>query len=743
VRLAIALLILGFLALAVQVWGLIAPGPANWGIHQYGFLPQSWLAAGFVIGLLVFALAQGSLRSLAGLGRRPAIWMPLTAAVAGGVFWLGRERSHFLGDGLVWARAIGEGRLLGHNEPAASWGLYFLHRVAGRPDPVALLAVASVVCGAVFVLLALLFARSASRDAGGAGLVFGLVVLSGFTRLFYGHIESYAVGAVVLLAYLLLATRHLQGRVGLWAPALLLAACIPTHVVAVMLLPSWAYLLWRSPEPAWRRAAWGAGALALAAAGLQAGWHDLRAAGVVFSGLLTQLLPLGGDLGIRIPYHVLDAGHVRDFVQEQLLLGPLTAAAALLLWAARRGRERDETFLLWAGIPWWILSFLFSREIGAARDWGAFALASVPLALFAGTALARHPWRREAGGVAPAAAGLILAVTALHTVGLVGVDLDPDRGLQRFAGLFGPAAPVSGFARSYAFEEIGNHYLAAGDFGNAEVAYSAAVQADSTNTRLAGNLGSVRLLAGNRKGAVDDLEAAVKRNPGNAVLNYQLAGAYVEVGRLDEAAVSFRKAIDHDPNLLDAYLAYASLARRLGDVALADTLLTHAERRFPASGEVKLNLAEVYEQSSRTDEAIAKYREGLALTPDDNAAAFNLARLYMNHGNPGDATQVLRDLLQRDPSDVEAWINLGGALDGVGDKEGSLEAFRQANRLPPARPEPYFNLARAYMLQSEPDVAIRLLSRYAAIDSTSEAGLRARALIRRLLADAAAADTTR
>jgi len=304
--------------------------------------------------------------------------------------------------------------------------------------------------------------------------------------------------------------------------------------------------------------------------------------------------------------------------------------------------------------------------------------------------------------------------------------------------LFAPKAPVSGFARAYAFEELGNTYLAQEEFGNAEVAYATAVEADSSNVRLAGNLGSVRLLTGNVEGAIQVLESATRREPGNAVLLYQLADAYRGAGRLDDAAAAYRAAITANPTLLDAYLVLAALQRDRGEMGAAVGVLSDAQKRFPNSGLVKLNLGRVYEQSGMPEEAMAAYRDGLELLPGDNGAAFNLARLYMNSDHPTEAVAVLEALVRRDPGDVEAWINLGGALDRLGRKEPSVEAFRQANRLDPGRPEPYFNLARSYMIDSRPDLAMQVLQRYAAFDSTSDAGMRAKALLRRLRAEAVA-----
>ena len=722
--------IVALLALVLTLAGAFAPGHANWGVHHYGFLGTGWLLLGLVLALVGGLLVLGGDRVARGLAVPGVL---LAAASFGVLFWLARARAYFLGDGLLLVRALEGGRAPWENAPLPVLAAMLLHRSGVAADTAfALLSVAS---GVAFVLLAGWFARIASSDAGGRLLVFLVIVTAGLTRLFYGYVETYPILAGLVMLYAVLGTaviRSGSGR-GLLAAGLVFLFTVPAHVTAVALLPSLVYLAAVTGDPTGRgrRVALALGIpLVVMIGGALVLWGDLGRFGETLRENLGLTLPLAGIHGDRIAYTLLSPAHFRDFFQEQLLLGPAAAllAVPLLLLAGRP--SRPVVFLFVAGLPWWVVSFLYNRAIGAARDWDLFAAASVPLLLAAAWILSQPSASRR---LRPAAA-LLVAVSVFHLVPWVAVGADAAASRERLRTLFAPEAKVSPFAVQYVFEQIGTEALDRGDVAVAEESYTRAWLA-TRNPRLGGNLGALLVAQGKVDEALKVLWQAADRDTTNEVVWFQLAGALVAKGDVQSAREAYDHAIAENGNYLQAYLAAARLQRQLGALAEAESLLVEARRRFPEDGEAANNLALLYQITDRPDEAVELYEYGLARKPDDTGSRFNLGRILLEQERPEEAARVFEEVLTWTPEDVEAWVNLGAAWEKLGKADDARTAFEHAKELAPRRPEPYFNLARLDLAADDRPAAMEQLRQLAAIDSTSREGLRARLLLKRLGAE--------
>ncbi len=740
-----AVLLYALLVLALQIAGAVAPTPVNWGVHHYGFLPSIWLWAGAVGALVLAGLGW----SLAGQISRGPGSRALAALLGAGIvlvgmvlFWVGRERSTFLGDGTLLLESMRQGRVAWSGSGALVV-LDGLNRLLGSPDPAVTLAAVSVVCGALYLLLAWMIARGAANDGAGRTLLFGLLATAGLTRLFYGYVEVYPLLACATLLYLALALAAQAGRAPFW-PVALVGALLPLlHVTGLLLWPSLLYLVFagrRAEASAAPAAAAQSGAggsrlllLLLPACALLAGMFLRGGPGAMAdlaAGYMRGLLPISGPLGTADPYTLFSAAHGSDLLQEQWLVGPFGALLAILLLILRAhgGMGSRERFLLWAGGPWWIISLLFNRGIGAPRDWDLFAAASIPWILLLGLLLVHAPWWIS-GPRRAAAVALILGASFFHLLPWVAVDTDAERSLGHVAALYGPGSRASGFARSYAFEEIGTWYLDRGQSESAVEAFREAAALDTTNARVTANLGAVLLAQGKPAEAASVLELAVRRDARREFAQYQLGNAYQEMGRIEEAGSAYRKALALNPEFLQATLNYAALERRQGNLPLAEALLRDGLRHAPQNADLLAHLARVQEDKGDTAAAAVGYREAVQRNPDDTASAFNLGYLLMRQGNITEASRYFEMVVARVPGDAEAWINLGVARDLEGDAEAARIAFEQAIAADPRRPEGYLNLARGYLAAQDTTQAARVLRSFTALDSTSAMGLLARRLL--------------
>ena len=741
-RAFVIVLVFAVATILLQVLGKGNPEAGNWGVHHYGLLPGIWFAVGGAGAALLLLL--GGLRG-AGLGkiRLPAALAAILIAAAGAVlYWVAQERAFFLGGGYYWIEQFTRGAPAWYLEPGAVLSLSALDRLLGG-DPAHTLALVSVGCGFAFLLLSFIFARDTAESGWGRALVFGLLALAGLTRLFAGYVETHALSAVVVLLYLVLTVRYVRGRGSVAGPVILGTLAPLFYPAALLLLPSLVYALLRGPSrearggakpasagTALRLAALAVPVIVLGAAALVLWRHAFSLRGTL-DYALGDLLPLGASNDPTVAYSLLSGAHLRDFFQEQMLLGPFGALFALVMLvlgaSGRLGRE--GRFLLWAGLPWWIFTFLANHDLGAAREWGSMAAATLPFLLLAGLALARVPWSAHRPRLAGIMAGLVLATSFFHLLPSMGVSMNAERSLAQMALLFGPGSSASPFARSYAYEEIGAWYMEHGLPDAAVTALREAADADTTNIRAAGNLAGLLVRQGETAEAALVLETSARRAPHGELLYFQLGNAYRNLGQFDDAAGAYTAALDIAPKFVDGYRALSEVELARGNPAGARDALVKAWELAPQDTEILARLAAAYEAVGDVDPAEQIYRDLLALAPENAGAAFNLGRILIDKQQYEEAARWLAEVVRLQPTDAEAWTNLGVAQGELGRREEATAALERAIGLAPALPEAYFNLTRLSLVAGDTTRAIELMHSYAALDSTSDWAKLARNLL--------------
>ena len=96
------------------------------------------------------------------------------------------------------------------------------------------------------------------------------------------------------------------------------------------------------------------------------------------------------------------------------------------------------------------------------------------------------------------------------------------------------------------------------------------------------------------------------------------------------------------------------------------------------------------------DEAIAAYREALALEPDFADAHCNLGAVFYNRGERDDARRHFERCLRLDSAHVEAHFNLANVLEEEGCNEMALHHYRTGLIADPFYPDLHINLALLY-----------------------------------------------
>lgn len=231
-------------------------------------------------------------------------------------------------------------------------------------------------------------------------LTIGLLTTLGLLQLFFGYVENYSFAAVGILAYLWLGLGVVRGEQPLWLAAAMLAVTNATHPSTLILGPSLLYLGWvrLKSAPAGTNA-WGSvvfsiiGPLALIGGATIAlmtwGGHGLIA-------LVTTDRPGGGDARFFVPlwetstrweqYTMASWPHLRDLLNQQLLVAPVVWPSLLWFWVTLRRSLRagspESLFLRIAALAYLLLICTWNPDYGGQRDWDLFSLAALPATLW-------------------------------------------------------------------------------------------------------------------------------------------------------------------------------------------------------------------------------------------------------------------------------------------------------------------------------------------------------------------------
>jgi len=593
--LAAAVIVLACLLGLAHALPALVPRGWLWGADAYGFLPAP---AGGLAAVAAVAAAIGALRWRPPVDRPPgrARGAARVAALGGGLvlaavlMWWLRARHVLLGDGIPLTSLLPDARGLHPREPLAHLVQHALYDLlapafAGPGVPRsqvvwACVAVGSVLAGVLFVLVAAALGRELvrsfpARERGDesrlAAALAVAVFAQGYVQVCFGYVENYALPVVAGALYLFAGLRFLRGRGSLLLPLGVAALGVALDFTAVVLGPSTLVLVAAGlSDPGRRRAV---ARDALVAAGASAALLAWLAWGPVRYPVLPNLFAMLAS-GRGEPGYLLSAAHLRDFLNEHLLLGPfgmfLLAPAALALAWRRRWPGAPAAFVLVAGLgaafACWIATDL---PLGYARDWDLFAPLGVVLT---GAALALV--LAQLGGRASRwrVAAVIAIVSLLHTAPWVALNASEDRSLARFETL-----PLDGGRRE---TTLAWWHAQRGDYAGARRQLDRALAIEPENSRALDLYGRVAFAQGDARLALRAYLIAVTLRPDKPDYREQLALAVVAVGGPDSAL-----------RVLDAQLAGHE---NNGGLWLERSMLLHAAGRADEGIRAKARALELW-----------------------------------------------------------------------------------------------------------------------------------------------------
>ena len=181
--------------------------------------------------------------------------------------------------------------------------------------------------------------------------------------------------------------------------------------------------------------------------------------------------------------------------------------------------------------------------------------------------------------------------------------------------------------------------------------------------------------------------ATVERNNANAPIDVTVAQRVTagevlrEAGQLDAALAEFNRALEINPDYIDAYLGIGGVERDKRQYEEARETYRRAIRIDGFSFDARYYLGLMQQVLGETGQAILEYQRALDIDPDNADANRDLATAYLQVGNPQRAVVHAERSVELDAASQQNWSNLAAIYSILARYEEALSAYRYATEL--------------------------------------------------------------
>lgn len=185
--------------------------------------------------------------------------------------------------------------------------------------------------------------------------------------------------------------------------------------------------------------------------------------------------------------------------------------------------------------------------------------------------------------------------------------------------------------------------------------------------------------AGQMELAIAEHERALEINPNLVQAHVNLVTLYGKLGRAEQAEKHYRATVELNPNLSESHYNFGVFLHSQGRYRDAAAAFGKALEISPDYAEAHNNLAYILEREGRLEEAIEHYRAAIANKPNYRLAHFHLGRLLLHKSRNAEAIRhFLQTLTPQDESTPGYMYGLGAAYARSGNRQSALHYIREA-----------------------------------------------------------------
>ena len=216
------------------------------------------------------------------------------------------------------------------------------------------------------------------------------------------------------------------------------------------------------------------------------------------------------------------------------------------------------------------------------------------------------------------------------------------------------------------------------------------------------NYGIILINLGRLQEAEVSIRKAIELNPKDATLYSNLGGILKDLGKIKQAEVSIRKAIELNPKDALLHTNLGTILKDLGEIKQAEVSIRKAIELNPNYAIAHLNLGNILSDLGNFQEAALSTRKAIEINPNYAIAHLNLGNILRDLGNFQEAAISCCKAIEINSNLAEAYYSLSLIKYSDQNKIWKRQLFSEKilnNKLPKAKIDIYF--ARANILHKE------------------------------------------
>ena len=215
---------------------------------------------------------------------------------------------------------------------------------------------------------------------------------------------------------------------------------------------------------------------------------------------------------------------------------------------------------------------------------------------------------------------------------------------------------------------------------DAEQHYRRSIASEPGNAAGHHALGLLLLETSRPEAALTSLTTACELAPDSARCWCDVAVAYGQVGKLEQAVRGYETAVGLDPEFALAWSNLGEVLRALGQLEPAHNAATKAVAIDPNSAAILNNLASVLAELGESEAALRAAEQALAIDPQHAPAHSNRGAVLAAIGQPGVAHEALSQALVLDPNAAASRFTLALTELSVGQFETGFQNYEAGLR---------------------------------------------------------------
>ena len=263
----------------------------------------------------------------------------------------------------------------------------------------------------------------------------------------------------------------------------------------------------------------------------------------------------------------------------------------------------------------------------------------------------------------------------------------------------------------------------AGRLADAEALYRQILQADPNHGNTLHLLGFLLHQQGQHELAVEHIQRAIKQVGPQPVFYHNLGEAFRALGKISEAITCHERALELQPNMLEARFNLALALQQSGRLNEAAACYQQALRLAPNDADTYNALGNVAKEQGQAAEAIEYYQTALRLRPEFPEALTNLGNTLREQGRLADALPCYRRALAMRPDNAEYHNNVGNVLRNQGRLTDALACYQTAVRFKPDYAIAHYNMGLVFHEERRLDAALPCYEKALQFDPTMPAAI--------------------